>query len=76
MKKIDLKMPLISGLTIVSLISFLYVNAPTCDRMLKAQGIHLPTSEEIVERTTTVLPDVEFSKKVLILIKRMLPLHD
>ena len=74
MKKINLKTVLMTGLVIVSFISFAYVNMDVSCKMLASSGFSLPSVEQLPDEKTQ-LPDVEFGKQILIFIKKMVSVY-
>jgi hypothetical protein len=74
MKKINFKAVLMTGLVIVSVISFAYVNADESGKMLASSGFSLPSVEQLPDEKTQ-LPDVEFGKQILLFVKKMLSLY-
>jgi hypothetical protein len=74
MKKINFKTVLMTGLVIVSFISFAYVNANVSCKMLASSGFSLPSVEQLPDEKTQ-LPDVELGKQLLIFVKKMLSLY-
>lgn len=74
MKKINLKAVLMTGLVIVSFISFAYVNTDGYCKMLASSGFSLPSVEQLPDEKTQ-LPDVEFGKQILVFVKKMLSVY-
>ncbi len=74
MKKINLKAVLMTGLIIVSFISFAYVNTDVYCKMWASSGFSLPSVEQLPDEKTQ-LPDVEFGKQILVFIKKMLSVY-
>jgi hypothetical protein len=74
MKKINLRAVLMTGLVIVSFISFAYVNTDVSCKMLASSGFSLPSVEQLPDEKTQ-LPDVEFGKQILIFVKKMLSVY-
>jgi hypothetical protein len=74
MKKINFKAVLMTGLVIVSVFSFAYVNTDVYCKMLTSSGFSLPSVEQLPDEKTQ-LPDVEFGKQILLFVKKMLSVY-
>jgi hypothetical protein len=74
MKKINLKSVLMTGLVLVSFISFAYVNTDVYCKMLTSSGFSMPSVETLPDERTQ-LPDVEFGKQILSFVKEMLSVY-
>jgi hypothetical protein len=74
MKKINLRAVLMTGLVVVSFVSFAYVNTDVYCKMLTSSGFSLPSAEQLPDEKTQ-LPDVELGKQILLVVKKMLSVY-